>query len=90
MKDPITKLEAATEGSRDLDREIQEVVDTPRMGCPYFTTSLDAAMTIPGAEELIFDAVENVAKNGFYPSKPQGAIALELSKLTLAALKARG
>jgi hypothetical protein len=54
MKDLIAKLEAATEGSRELDAEINGALFGKRLarpvdvagGPPQYTTSLDAALSL--------------------------------------------
>jgi len=56
MKDLIKKLEAATEGSREFDAKVAEVIgffDGQRASyslnidlIPYYTTSIDAALTL--------------------------------------------
>jgi len=51
VKDLIAKLEAATEGSRELDREVAKAVYgwkrvQPGYYVPRFTQSLDAALTL--------------------------------------------
>ena len=42
----IEKLEGATEGSRELDAEIHVAVGGTEFTVPYYTTSIDAALTL--------------------------------------------
>jgi hypothetical protein len=49
MKDLIARLEAATEGSRELDEAVSEFVFMETRITPFrrpYTTSLDAALTL--------------------------------------------
>lgn len=49
LDDLIARLEAASEGSRDLDQDIEIAINPPREDvyrCPHYTTSLDAALRL--------------------------------------------
>ena len=55
MKDLLSRLEQALEGSRDLDRDIHEQLTDPETvapfpsrwdAIPHYTTSIDAALTL--------------------------------------------
>jgi len=48
MKDLIAKLEAATEGSRELDDAINRATGDKHLSYdpPHYTTSIDAALTL--------------------------------------------
>src|SRR5260221_9738217 len=85
MDEIIKRLEAATEGSRELDYDIHESIgwqDNDECGwsrgdertdpsCPAYTTSLDAALTLWGTPDLDGDYPRR-GVNLFYAVLPGG------------------
>jgi hypothetical protein len=55
--DLIARLEAATEGSRELDMEIDRALGRQMVGWERYTTSIDAAL--PGENIVVMTKHEN-------------------------------
>lgn len=100
VKDLIEKLEAAPEGSRELDEIIAVVMDTVKiiqsgahklMDFPYYTFSIDAALTlVPEGWGLLMDLRKTCRvrlEDG--NSKPWIYAITPALALCIAALKAR-
>ena len=108
MENLIAKLEAATEGSRELDAEIALIIepghwsslfDALNQQCPYYTLSIDAALTLvpEGGLWSVCDMEEGpfaqvirpIPGGGFVGGLTQGRAATPALALSIAALRAR-